>query len=201
MERLFIADEKEFAESKKWVDRVFNTEQELPEQVFQESFHGFKFEEFDWAMGEAFWSVLQDLCRKSEDAYCLMGVLNPDPVRYFYKAFGRFSWVKLPVDLTADEYFSVLAHEPAKSPADAILYHSYTVVWVPPSGKWGIWGERDMGVCVLGFRDEKDGWHRLPFLNHWHPINETVFSWMSLNFSQQQLPGAFVQKMKLNYPM
>jgi hypothetical protein len=64
MERLFIADEKEFAESKKWVDRVFNTEQELPEQVFQESFHGFKFEEFDWAMGEAFWPVLQDLCRK-----------------------------------------------------------------------------------------------------------------------------------------
>lgn len=47
MERLFIADKKEFAESKKWVDHVFNTEQELPEKVFQESFHGFKFEEFD----------------------------------------------------------------------------------------------------------------------------------------------------------
>lgn len=58
-----------------------------------------------------------------------------------------------------------------------------------------------MGVCVLGFRDEKDRWHRLPFLNHWHPINATVFSWMSLNFSQQQLPEAFVKKMKLNYPV
>ena len=34
MERLFIADKKEFAESKKWVDHVFNTEQELPGEGF-----------------------------------------------------------------------------------------------------------------------------------------------------------------------
>lgn len=199
MEHLFLADEKEFVEIKGWVDRVFNTEQELPEQVFKESFHGFKFEEFDWAMDEAFWSTIQNLCLKSEDAHCLIAVLNPDLVRYFYKEFGRFSWAKLPVDLSADEYFSVLAHEPVESPADAILYNSYTVIWVPPSGKWGIWGERDTGVCVLGFRDEKDGLHRLPVLNNWHPINETVFSWMSMNFHQLQLPGAFVKKMNLNY--
>lgn len=74
-----------------------------------------------------------------------MGVLNPDPVRYYYKAFGRFSWAKLPVDLSADEYFSVLAHGPAKvlrmqSCITLILSCGCLRPESGESGEKGIWG-------------------------------------------------------------
>lgn len=93
-------------------------------------------------MSGEFWNVLQRLANKSEDDFILVGVIDPHPVNYFYKEFRCFNWIKVSTALTNDEYWSRLESGPEDSEADAILYNSFTVVWIPLSGKWAR-GDRD----------------------------------------------------------
>jgi hypothetical protein len=126
-------------------------------------------------------------------------VLDPNPVEYFYKEFNYYNWMKLPVNLSPDEYLDVLELGPEESPADAVLYNSYTVIWLPPSMKWAIWGERSYGVCVLGIQDVNNGTGLLQILKTWRSFDKTVLSWVELNFVNQQLSQEIADTLFLNY--
>lgn len=142
-ENFFIRNNKELIELKEMVISTFNIESNLPEQVFSEKFGDFKFEEFDWTMSGEFWDILKKLAIQTNDNFILIAVLKPNPVEYFYKEFKYYNWIKLPVGLSDDEYYEILQLGPEESPADAVVYNSYTVAWLSPSMKWAIWGERD----------------------------------------------------------
>ncbi|MBN2908787.1 hypothetical protein JQC72_04525 [Polycladomyces sp. WAk] len=196
---LFVKEKKEFDELRRMANDVFYLERRLPEQVFREQFHHYLFEQFDWAMCDEFWNVIQQLAEETKDDFVLTAVLDPDPVGYYYKTFHYYNWIKIPVALSSDEYFAVLESGPEESPADAVLYNSYTVIWLSPSMKWAIWGERNDGICVLGLQDTSVGNDLLPFLKTWRPIDETVLSWIALHYVDQKLPQEIADTLVLNY--
>jgi hypothetical protein len=199
LETLFVRDDKEFNELWRMANDIFYLERRLPKQVFREQFNHYLFEEFDWAMSEDFWDNICKLARKAKDDFVLTAVLDPDPVEYFHKEFHYYNWIKIPIGLPSDEYFAVLELGPEESPADAVLYNSYTVIWISPSMKWAIWAERNYGVCVLGSQDTSIGNDLLPVLKTWRPIDETVLSWVALNFMDQKLPKEIADTLVLNY--
>ncbi|PLR77523.1 hypothetical protein CU633_10000 [Bacillus sp. V3-13] len=198
-ENFFVREKKEFDELKVMVNANFNLECKLPEQVFCQQFRYFKFEEFDWTMSGDFWNTLEKLAIETKDNFVLTAVLEPNPEEYFHKEFNYYNWVKLPVGLSADDYFEILEFGPEESPADAVLYNSNTVIWLAPSMKWAIWGERDYGVCVIGINDISYRNKLLPYLKSWRSLDETVLSWIEINFMSQQLQQDFVETLYLNY--
>jgi hypothetical protein len=150
-----IREKSDFHEMWKLVNAIFRVGHCMPDQVLNKSFTKFFFEEFDYGMDPLFWNaVIQPLALASGDTHVLIGILDPDPVNYFYHAFGYYNWFKLSIDNeTANDYSDVLISGPERSEADAILYNSETVIWVPMSGKWAVWGERSVELCALAFSD------------------------------------------------
>lgn len=199
VKNFFMKDIQQFNESKKMINAAFNTENELPEQVFSQSFKDFKFEEFDWAMDFEFWNTLKQLAFQTKDDFILVAVLDPNPIEYFYKEFKYYNWISLPIDLSVDEYYEILEYGPEESPADAILYNSRIVVWLSPSMKWAIWAEREYGICIVGFSDKDHLNNLLPLLTSWRSIDETVLSWIEANFKNEELFQKFIKSLYLNY--
>lgn len=195
----FMKDIQQFNESKKKINEAFNTEKKLPEQVFRQSFKNFKFEEFDWAMDLEFWNTLKKLALQTKDDFVLVAVLDPNPIEYFYKEFKYYNWIRLPIDLSVDEYYEILEYGPEESPADAILYNSYTVVWLSPSMRWAIWAEREYGICIVGFNDKDHLNNLVPLLTSWRSIDETVLSWIEANFENEEIFQKFIESLYLNY--
>lgn len=194
-----MKDIQQFNESKKMINAAFNTENELPEQVFSQSFKNFKFEEFDWAMDFEFWNTLKQLAFQTKDDFILVAVLDPNPIEYFYKEFKYYNWISLPIDLSVDEYYEILEYGPEESPADAILYNSRIVVWLSPSMTWAIWAEREYGICIVGFSDKDHLNNFFPLLTSWRSIDETVLSWIEANFKNEELFQKFIKSLHLNY--
>lgn len=150
-----LLNDNEFDESFKLIKSVFEIHKNIPNQVFKKQFSSFMFEEFDWAMSADFWnSFLKPMGVISQDDRILMAVLDPDPLNYFYNEFGYYNFVKFPINISGNKYFEALEQGPKNSPADAMLFNSEVVVWVPLSAKWAIWGKRGSGVIKLAFSDE-----------------------------------------------
>lgn len=200
LETLFVREKKEFDELKELVSDMLFSDDNLPQQVFREQFSHYLFEEFDWAMSDEFWDTIQKLAEQAKDDFILTAVLNPHPVNYYYKEFGYFNWTKLPINLSADDYFNVLELGPNESPADAILFNSDTVVWLSPSGKWAIWGERAYGICVLALKEPTNTINSSLFLKTWRSIdNEAVMNWVGLNFKGRKVPKEVTDALYMNY--
>lgn len=195
----FIRNNKEFIELKEMVISTFNIESNLPKQVFSEKFGDFKFEEFDWTMSRDFWDTLKELATQTNDDFILTAVLKPDPVEYFNKEFKYYNWIKFPIDLSSDEYYEILEFGPDESPADAVAFNAYTVIWLSPSMKWAIWGERDYGISVIGFNKMSYQNKLSSSLKSWRSIDQTVLSWIEANFISHELQEDFIKTIYSNY--
>lgn len=150
-------------------------------------------------MEAEFWSTLQALARITNDDYVLIAVLDPNPVEYFYEQFGYVNWGTLPTDLTDDRYIAFLELNPQESMADSMLYNSNVVVWTSPSMKWGIFGERDYGTCILAFRNDFKLENSSSILESWKPVEEIMRLWFPLNFANQNIPEEFIDTLRDNY--
>lgn len=152
---MHIRDQKDFKKAWDLVNKVFDINKHIPEKKIRRSSNLYLYEEFDWTMSPDFWgSFLRPLAQASNDTEILVAVLDPDPVNYYYKHFGYYNMFVLPTHSTESDYWNMLAMEPEGSPADAILFNSEVVVWIPISEKWAIWGERSLEECVLAFSDD-----------------------------------------------
>ncbi|MCL1698806.1 hypothetical protein [Lysinibacillus sp. Bpr_S20] len=195
----FVNEEKEFDELKKLIYSTFHFGRTFPEQVFEEEYKHFKFEEFDWTMSDEFWTTLKKLATKSKDDFVLVAVLEPNPEEYFYKEFQYYNWIKMPVWIDEDDYYDILEFGPKESPADAVLYNSSVMIWLSPSLEWAIWGEREFGVCVIAFNDTAVENKLIPDLITWHTLDDTVLAWIEMNFRNQRLYQKNIQALKINY--
>ncbi|WP_077732634.1 MULTISPECIES: hypothetical protein [unclassified Methylocaldum] len=188
----FIADDQTFAAYKAEVEKCCRIEARLPEQVFREGFSRFAFEEFDWAMSATFWPAIQALCRSCGDVSLLVAVLDPDPTDYYKNEFGFFNWAVLPVSASADEYWNLLNQYPDESPADSLLANSEKVVWLAQSGKWAVWGERSLEVCILGCRESVQ--HGLG-----HDVEWALKTAMPNCFRERVVPPEYAERLRQNY--
>lgn len=199
LDTIFVKEKDEFLKVNKFIGSVFNTENTLPEQVFTKNFTDYLFEEFDWTMDDEFWNFIKVLAIKSGDNQVFSAVIDPNQMDYFFKEFSYFNCVKLPVELEDNEYREVLEFGPIGSPADAILYNSNVIVWTSPSMKWGVWGQRQYGTCIMAFNSEIEINELMPYLKSWKSAENALDSWIAINFTNQKIPEGFTKMFNKNY--
>ncbi|WP_234399865.1 diadenosine tetraphosphatase [Paenibacillus popilliae] len=194
-----MKEKKEFEKSFQIVKELLKYEERLPKQIFKEPLNYYYICDIDNAMGGPFEDVLRNLAFISNDDYIIMGMLNPDPVTYYYKEFGYYNWLHIPANMPEDYYWDMLNVEPNQSPPDALLFNSFVMVWASPSKQWAIWGERDYGIAVLGFH--KDGVMRQQIHENeiWRKMDDEVADLISLNFRGFTLPKDIKEELFLHY--
>jgi len=117
--------------------------------VFQPNYVRFQFLDFDSFCSDKFWAMLQRFMEQSQDERASFVVLDPDPEHYFYRNFGRFGAMEFSREASAADYRRAIQAGPASSAADALSTNSEVLVWLPPSLRWVVWGERSPRTMVL----------------------------------------------------
>lgn len=177
---------------------VFRVRNRLPDQVFKATYRNYAFAEFDAAMSAEFWPVIQELLRIANAESILIAVLEPDPETYFFKQFGGYNFVELDKRASPTDYWNALESGPDGSPADAILYNSEVVVWVPASNDWVIWGQRDCGVCVLGTNMDGDS-SGIVSNEIWNSVDNAIADLLPAYFHDRKIPQHFVLRLRSSY--
>lgn len=199
LEDLIIYEPQEFENIQRLIKSVFNTNQNLPQQVFSNDYSHFIFEEYDWAIYYEFWGVLQQLATASQDTHIITALLEPNPVTFFFKEFGYYSWFKLPTTLSEKEYGEMMNYGPKAKPDETLLYMSSVVAWVPLSKKWAIWGDRRYEVCILAFADQSIIMPNNSLKGRWRPVKNALDELISLIFRHQQVPQEIADTFIKNY--
>jgi hypothetical protein len=198
MKELFISNKEEFDTHSQIAKQIFNIHSNFPKQVFKEGYKNFLFEEFKWTLNEDFWELIKQLADTSCDDFILLAVIDPNPEKYFFHEFGFYNWAKIPIELMKENYYDLLACGPEESSADCILYNSTTIIWTVPSLKWGIWGDRDFEICVLGFNDNFQIDYKI-FQKPWMNIDFAVKYWLPITFKEKLVPKKFSDQIINNY--
>jgi hypothetical protein len=87
-------------------------------------------------LNPSFFDLLVLLMKRSSDRAVSYVVLQPDPVSYFHKFFGKYSALEILDGDSAEEYLAMLNEDPGDSPADAVGINFGVAVIVPASGLW-----------------------------------------------------------------
>lgn len=201
-----VKKQEEFGSLLQLLKSAVEIDQIMPHQVFNKQFGNFVFEQFYLAMSSEFWeSVIQKLAIASGDTHVLVAVLDPDPVSYFYHEFGYYNWHKFPVNITGKEYWKTLETGPVDYPVDAVFFNSETVVWLPMSTKWAMWGERSRETVILAFADEQTRVAVIDVLRNsidptspWERVQEALKYFLAPAF-RDQIPKEFSDMMIANY--
>ncbi|ADU26446.1 hypothetical protein [Ethanoligenens harbinense] len=199
LEELFLKGMREYSKMIDLLGKIFYLERELPEQVFQSGYQRYFFEEFDWATSSEFWGFIQTLSKETSDNYIFTAVLNLDSISYQFEEFGHFGSEILPVDLTGNDYFEFLDLGPKGNNADSILSNSNIIVWASPSMKWGIFGERAYGTCILAFSNDFKATQSIRCLKSWKSVNQAIDMWIPLNFRNCIVPNEIINSFRKNY--
>ncbi|KXZ23317.1 hypothetical protein AXI59_09490 [Bacillus nakamurai] len=196
MHPFFIKNTKESAVFQSQIYSLFHEDKMFPEQVFKQRKHYHLFEEFHWVLSEEGWVMLKSLAHHHHDEFILMAVLeHPDDMNRFYEEFGYFNWLKIPLDITEDEYISILMDYPKHSKYDCIMENASRVVWASAAFKWAIYGEREFEICILGIEQEMAG----KTLESWRRLDDHVLGWISVVFPDQIVPDEFQKKFTAHY--
>lgn len=190
-----ITDRQQFEQASSMVEKAFHHTRRLPDQVFKMPVRNRSVCEFDRALSDSFWTELTRLADAAGDSCILMAVLDPNPIEYFFKEFDQYNWCILSRGTTAEDYWEMLEQGPNGSPADAILFNSEVVIWLSPSLKWAIWGERSYGICLLGCDDEISG----PTSDLWFSIETAITNRLPLNFNNQNVPDDIARSFLKNF--
>ncbi len=198
VKNLFIYDVDEYKKYINLINNVFKTSVDLPENIFRDCYNNFLFEEFDWTMTEEFSEKLKQLTKETNDPFVLTAVIEPDPFDYYLNEFGYFNWFKIPTDELGKYYLEALMHYPEESVADSILYNSQKIVWIVPSAKWAIWGDRSYEICIFGCQV---GYQikNAHTLKTWETVENALEFWIKLSFKDQIISKDFRQQMIYNY--
>ncbi|MFX3617839.1 MAG: hypothetical protein ACE3JK_09940 [Sporolactobacillus sp.] len=190
----YIKSETTFKINALRLNRILNLKANFPKFVFKRKYNYYSFNEFDRAISEDLWTDIKRLSKMSEDFKVLLAVIDPDPEQYFKRYFGYYNWAEIPVDTSEDDYINLLFKEPPSSPADAIVFNSELIVWMPLSMQWAIFANRSYNLCVLATDCQ-------PKLDaSWGTLNSWIGS-LSLEFSKKDELQAFIDMMNISYPI
>ncbi|RAT04121.1 hypothetical protein A6E25_08825 [Bacillus cereus] len=195
LESLIIKNKEAFDKWKHELDGMIHLDLNLPNQVFQNDYGNYMFGEFDSLMYDSGWNEIRKLAQTTHDSFIIMGVLDPHPEEYYYKEFGYYNWLKLPLGLTGEQYMDVLEEYPQDSMADSIMNNSFVVVWFPPSREWIIIGDRNYGINILATKNESGLKYKFTQFNNWSSLDNFI----SLNFEDEVQYKGFIEKIAKNY--
>lgn len=173
----FIKNNFEYNKLKKIIDEIYFDDKVLPNQVFRQKYEKFLCEEFDLMIIDDFQENIKILSNLSDDKEIIFGTISPEPDSYYYKYFGYYSVVKLPINITNEQFYDLIEYAPKNNEADSIRFRSDILICMPLSKKWAIYGSRDYEICILGFQSEYIKQIK-SFLPRWIPIEDTINKYM-----------------------
>lgn len=149
-----ISESSEFSRIKTTVMRAVNLSERPPAFVFAPNYRVAAFVEFDQGLTAKFWRLMQSLASMTNDSNVFVLALEPDAENYFYKEFGKYGALQLPVSDTADSYLERLGEHPQDWPVDSLKYNSEYLVWTSDSGRWLAWGSRGFNFIAIAFQND-----------------------------------------------
>ncbi|MDL5143496.1 hypothetical protein [Bacillus atrophaeus] len=196
----FLEDKHQLKQFKQWVNQTFKTSEMFPDQVFHEQYKYFWFQEFSALWGDDIWDTLKLLANYYSDNQILTAVLDTPPETY--RTFSDYyNWIWTPSSLTKEEYSELLWTEPnGVRPGEigSIQFTTTTVVWLSPSRKWGIWGNIDQEICILGLTDRQG---ELLGDNKWKILDDGVLELQEQIYQDGIIPNEVKNKIIQNYQM
>jgi hypothetical protein len=87
--------------------------------------------------------ALNTLLRLGDDVSCTYLVLDPDPLNYFQRHFGKYSALRFESPIVPEDFLARLSEDPGDSPADALGVNWWECVIIPSSSPWFIHCLRD----------------------------------------------------------
>jgi hypothetical protein len=149
-----IAGRSDFEHEMRRIDELIDRSATLPAQVFCTRVAAYYIIDFDQLWSEEFFVAMQRMTERVGDASFTFAVMKPDPADYYYACFGKFPLLQFTVDDAADRYIGAIHEDPGESPADAIAYNSEVIIIYPPSGRWAIYGDRNLEIGIFAVMDE-----------------------------------------------
>jgi hypothetical protein len=150
---MMISSPGDFRREMLTIDRLVDQSATLPEQVFREKASVFHVIDFDEVWSETFFRDVQSLTATAGDKFFTFAVLRPDPEDYYYRHFSKFPLLQFSTADPVDRYITSLHDDPGESPADAIAYHSETILVYPVSSRWAVYGDRNLEIGIVAAMD------------------------------------------------
>lgn len=196
----FLNDPSEYLLNRKVVSEIIVPNALFPDRVFTDRFGHFQFVTFDQILMRPFFLNIKDFLQAIDEDTFQFSVIDPDPEEYYYGNFFKYSVVTFSSTDTGEDYIVALNADPGRSPADAIMHNSNSVLIYSFSCRWAVYGERDLGIGVCAFSDmsvsniftEVYGVDLLPGI-------DDAIRLMKLAFNNGKVPIDIEQKFRTSY--
>jgi hypothetical protein len=127
----------------------------LPENVFRQTLKFFLFITFDELFMPLFFNHLKQYLLDIGENRFWVTAIDPDPKLYFGANLDFFGAIEFISSDTVDDYLSAINNYPEDSPADALAHNSNLLMFVSPTHKWAVYGDRDADIAICAFTDRR----------------------------------------------
>lgn len=190
-----VKTEHDFKDIQYFLNQHFYLEKTLPNQVFKEGFERFSFEIFHHIVEDAFWDkTLQPLCKKSGDQNIFFSIVDEGFSQELVERFNFYFASKISVNSSSRDYDNCIGATPKSDPSFIAFLGGDNFVFVPESGKWAIYADRGLDLCILAFKKDCDiptpygrGW--------WLPVKAIIYDITAPKEATPQIP----KKMKIPF--
>lgn len=189
----------EYERLKNMQNQIFRNK-EFPDQVFCPNYGRFRFSEYNWGDQEVYWDVIQSLAKQCCDAYLFFSIINPDPIEYYYKAFGMYPCCTLMGNSTWEDFVSFFEYSFSKEYCDSFQFSPRSVCCYGSSLKWGIYGDQDLETSILAIREDSEIDLNI-VKNKWKSLEDALDIWIPLVFTHSGMvvPKMIEEPLRKNY--
>jgi hypothetical protein len=104
----------------------------------RDRFRHFYYTDSAEALNGRFYAFLKLLCEMHGEKTFYLLTLEPNPITYFFRHFGRYPAFEFGPEDSSDTYKEVLLKDPGNSPADAIAHNGRVITLFPRTLSWFI---------------------------------------------------------------
>jgi hypothetical protein len=188
---------EQYPAAREKVEATFHVERRLPDYVFRRNYRFYLLHEFDNGMGDFLEALRRTRSPLASDTV-LLSVLDPDPISYFYKYFGKINAFEFEASITKSEYYALRWLNPGNEP-DAIQFNTAIETYVPSSRRWAMWGERSREIAVIGLDDVELAAYLVNENGYWMDAETASNEFVAMPFINQKVPEDFRRALIANY--
>lgn len=194
-----VGDRSSYEAIRTHASKVFDVGSRLPGMVFRDLAGYTLFCEFEAVLGAKFWPALTALAQLHGDDMVELLVVAPGGDSYYKPEYGMYPAASLATASSPQEYWKTISEEPRGDATGAIVFSAEVVAIDGPSGEWGCWGERNLGVALIRGvpPEELEGWSDTygPFLE----VEEALRQYVAPNFMRLAMPDELSSALTANY--
>lgn len=152
----FIKQRDDFHRETEKYNKIFKSENIFPCNIFSDRIMFIISFEFDLIYTELFFDGIQTFLNSINEDNFTFYTINPNPDKYFYKNFGKYSVGVINQNTNYDDYMIFLYDNPGNE-ADCLIYNAETITIFSDESNWGIVGSKDWEIGIVGFQNVKIG--------------------------------------------